>query len=752
MASAFVLYLSDSVVGPALELIRRICEPGSKSLPHITVRAPIKRLPREDLDFYFGLRIREVCVVGPGSFGLDEQDEENPQVVTQVRKTVYLRCTSDALEFLSHKPEFPDSVFHLTLYDGRSESFARELLNVLCKYPWRQVVSLPADTKLTEIPIGSSRPRRPATVRPAELSVAAQLLFSRLAPEESRLESVLLMSDADRLELVRRVCEDLSMAGLPTAEDSKRESDVSVLWTADSKRAPTLWSTLDGDQDDEEERAVRWPSHADRQELGLFLTPPELALDVATAALQLFGSDEIDFGDPALGSGVFFAALLQVVAPQQIRSATGVEIEEGRARLTSERWGHRGLSVVVSDFLDARPSGQRNFILANPPYIRYQMIDAESAARWRAQICRELGVRLDGRTGLYVYFILFAHQWLAEDGVSAWLVPSEFLSTKYGAVLRDYLTSRVELLRMHLYDNSASRFENALVSSIVIIFRKRSPVSATTVRVTVGGMLAKPSSVADIPLAALRDSKKWVLNRDWSVVVPDSDSALPRLGDLFRVKRGIATGANSWFVLSEERVKQIGIQPSFLKPLIPKSRFLTGDIIEADADGGPVVTPRIFLLDSEVPLAEIRHENPSLARYLDEIASEVGERTLVRIRRPFYRQDVRLPPRFFCSYMAQSHGVSTGIRFFLNRSRAVILNHYLALYPTPRLQELIDSGLVAETEILRSLNSISSEDIDTQGRRYVRGLQKIEPRELERVLLRHLSPAAIRAIAGSGGE
>ena len=52
-------------------------------------------------------------------------------------------------------------------------------------------------------------------------------------------------------------------------------------------------------------------------------------------------------------------------------------------------------------------------------------IYAEEKLRLRELAERITGLRLSGLAGLYCYFLLIAHGWLADDGLAAWLIPSE---------------------------------------------------------------------------------------------------------------------------------------------------------------------------------------------------------------------------------------------------------------------------------------------------------------------------------------
>ena len=145
-----MLYIADDTVGPCLHLIRRVCNPESGARPHITVRYPIDKLQDHDLAEDENRTIDKVDIVEPGAFGLEDAN-------TTETRTVFVKCNSDVLEELSYKPYYPDSIFHITLYDGRSLEFTKQLLHILCRFAWGFTVALPKQTKLTSIQCTSPR-------------------------------------------------------------------------------------------------------------------------------------------------------------------------------------------------------------------------------------------------------------------------------------------------------------------------------------------------------------------------------------------------------------------------------------------------------------------------------------------------------------------------------------------------------------------------------------------------------------------
>jgi adenine-specific DNA-methyltransferase len=69
-------------------------------------------------------------------------------------------------------------------------------------------------------------------------------------------------------------------------------------------------------------------TQSERNRLGQFATPPGLAAEIVKAALaELPTRSRIRFFDPAFGTGSFYSALLGVISPQRLDSATGYEVD-----------------------------------------------------------------------------------------------------------------------------------------------------------------------------------------------------------------------------------------------------------------------------------------------------------------------------------------------------------------------------------------------------------------------------------------
>lgn len=492
-------------------------------------------------------------------------------------------------------------------------------------------------------------------------------------------------------------------------------------------------------------------TQAERNRLGQFATPPLLALDMLSCAKRLMPPGQnIQFLDPAFGTGGFYSALLRVVPTGRIAAAAGYEIDAHYGTPALSLWGNTGLRLHLEDFTRAVPPvpEQRfNLLICNPPYVRHHHLLHGEKTRLQGRVAQACGIRVTGLAGLYCYYMGLAHAWMADDGLTGWLMPSEFMDVNYGKAIKNYLLERVTLLHMHRFDPGEVQFADALVSSAIVWFKKASPPKDHEVKFTFGGSLSKPKMSSSIPVEALRHADKWTR---FPLAPPKNRSYAPLLADFFSIKRGLATGDNSYFILSKETIVERDLPQEVFRPILPSPRYLPTDEIMADTQGNPLIERRLFLLDCRLPEERVKESYPTLWAYLEEGAKRgVAKRYLCLHRKPWYSQELRPAPALICTYMGRSNRKNgQPFRFLLNHSQATVANVYLALYPRPHLAAVLEDSPNLTRHIWEILRQIQPETLMGEGRVYGGGLHKLEPKELANVpaqAIAELLPHAISA-------
>lgn len=480
-------------------------------------------------------------------------------------------------------------------------------------------------------------------------------------------------------------------------------------------------------------------TQAERNRLGQFATPTALALDILGYAKTLLPPNEpVRFLDPAIGTGSFYSALRATFPKGRIREAKGFEIDQHYGGPAAELWAGSGLDITMGDFTQQMADPRFNLLICNPPYVRHHHMAAAEKARLQLRTLQSCGTKIAGLAGLYCYFLGLSHAWLTDGAVSAWLIPSEFMDVNYGQAVKRYLLDRVTLMHIHRFDPNDVQFADALVSSAVVWFRNAPPPLDHAVTFSFGGTMLHPKLAKDVPAKALATEPKWTR---FPAAAVRTRSNVPTVSDFFKIKRGIATGDNSYFILSAEEITARRLPLECFRPILPSPRYVKVDEINADTKGAPILDRCLFLLDPRLPEQEIRRRFPTLWAYLKEgRAKGLHERYLCSHRSPWYAQENRLPAPIVCTYLGRGDAKSgRPFRFILNHSQATIANAYLAMYPTPVLASALSRDPSLIRRVWEALNRITPDQLLGEGRVYGGGLHKLEPKELANVPVSELA-------------
>jgi adenine-specific DNA-methyltransferase len=487
-----------------------------------------------------------------------------------------------------------------------------------------------------------------------------------------------------------------------------------------------------------EKKLASAKNQEERNILGQFATPPKLASDILKTAKKLFpASSEISFIDPAFGTGPFFEALLKVFGSERIEKAVGYEIDSEYGEPVKELWKGSALNLHIEDFTKATPpkgeNNKFNLVVCNPPYVRHHHIKNGGKERLKKLIQKRYGIEMSGLAGLYCYFLMLSVGWMKKGGIGAWLIPSEFMDVNYGEALKSFLLNKVSLLHIHRFSPDDVQFADALVSSTVVWFQNIRPSkSEYEVSFSFGGTLQKPVLEKTISTAVLRNEPKWT--RFPMNGIRNHDSGQATLGNFFTIRRGIATGDNSFFILTADEIKSRKLPAEVFRPILPSPRFLNVDEVHSDKKGNPQIDRKLFLLDCSLKEEDIKQKYPALWRYLEEGRGKgVCDRFLCKNKRLWYQQEFRPEAPIFCTYIGRSNNKKKQnrktFRFILNHSQATVTNSYLILYPKGKIKERPE----LLKKVWEALNKISQSQIMEEGRVYGGGMHKVEPKELARV-------------------
>jgi len=225
-------------------------------------------------------------------------------------------------------------------------------------------------------------------------------------------------------------------------------------------------------------------TNVDAQKLsGATYTPLDFATFVAqnmVREVNLPNHGTIRILDPAVGDGALLDALIRCL-PSTIHNRLeiyGYDINPEAVLVATERltkeFPKLRVCIEARDFLkyilairndndlfsNRRPD-PFHLVIANPPYVRTQILGAEQAQ----SLSQSFG--LTGRIDLYHPFILGISRVLAADGVTGVITSNRFMTTKSGKAIRRALLSDFNIIRAWDFGDT-KLFDAAVLPSVLI--------------------------------------------------------------------------------------------------------------------------------------------------------------------------------------------------------------------------------------------------------------------------------------------
>ena len=210
---------------------------------------------------------------------------------------------------------------------------------------------------------------------------------------------------------------------------------------------------------------MRSPSEETPEKLrGGFYTPMHIAAFLTRWAAV--GARHIL--EPSAGDGAFLRALSALEVPPC--EVTAVELD--RIEANKAQQSLQGLSgrILNQDYLDYEPDKPIDSIVGNPPFIRYQYLNAHTQLKAQA-LYSTLGLRFTKHTNAWVPFLIKSLSELQPGGRLAMVVPAELLNVLHAGAAREYLLRTCETVL--IIDTDALLFDGTLQRTVLLAAVRR---------------------------------------------------------------------------------------------------------------------------------------------------------------------------------------------------------------------------------------------------------------------------------------
>lgn len=214
-------------------------------------------------------------------------------------------------------------------------------------------------------------------------------------------------------------------------------------------------------------------------------------------------------------------------------------------------------------FMDVFKQGGFDIIIANPPYIRQELL---KDIKYKLQEEYEV---YNSVSDVYTYFYELSYKLLKEEGVSTFITSNNWIRAGYGKKLRQFFKEKTEMISIVDFDDE-QMFQNAIVATNILTIKKVLPSKKRLIRYykklpTLGGIpIIIEQDDLEIESFSFQDEKTeklknkirngWKLLKHWDV----------------EINRGITSGFNDAFYLTKsQRDELVAVNPKYEKIIKP---------------------------------------------------------------------------------------------------------------------------------------------------------------------------------------
>ena len=335
-----------------------------------------------------------------------------------------------------------------------------------------------------------------------------------------------------------------------------------------------------------------------------------VASEIMKAADFIADKDVINIFDPAIGDGQLLDSLLEHLhqRPGQTIHVYGFETNKNALNNANESLSakhpkvnlHLRLDDFLSHVLDCYVAHDQvglfggdsplkyDLIIANPPYVRTQILGAEKAK----QLSKEFG--LVGRVDLYYAFIIGMSEVLQPKGVAGFIVSNRFMTTKSGSAVRRAVLERYNLMKVWDFGDT-KLFEAAVLPAVLLAHGINCTSSEELIFTSIYQSSDNPDVHAANPIEALTtdgvvqlddgriftvqhgtldngtsQDGVWriatLMNDDWLSTV--KKNTWKSFRDIGKIRVGVKTTADKVFIRTDWNETTNGNLPELLRPLI----------------------------------------------------------------------------------------------------------------------------------------------------------------------------------------
>lgn len=306
---------------------------------------------------------------------------------------------------------------------------------------------------------------------------------------------------------------------------------------------------------------------------GGFYTPPIIADFILKWGMS--SKTNYDILEPSCGDGIFLKQIKN--GNYKYKSITAIEYDTIEYK-KAEKIELKNKTILNADFLEYcnNTNDKYDFIVGNPPYIRYQFFNKEQQKEAQ-KISESVNLKYSKLTNIWVSFVIGSSLLLKNKGKIGFVLPAEILQVSYAKELRLFLAQFYNNISIISFEKLV--FPNIQQEVVLLLCEKDGTKTHSINHIE----LKDANSLEKLEIETLNSNRKKIdfNNNKWTFYFLDQKEIdfletvaqkynLPRIGDFANIEVGITTGSNSFFTIDKDTVSQYGLK-NYAKPMVGRS-------------------------------------------------------------------------------------------------------------------------------------------------------------------------------------
>ncbi len=466
-----------------------------------------------------------------------------------------------------------------------------------------------------------------------------------------------------------------------------------------------------------------------QKQTGSYYTPSYLASFITKRVLSFCNKTSLSILEPSVGDGAFINEIDKI---KQLKvSLTALDINEEELQKAALKWNKSKAIFDKIDFLEYSSNSKYSLIIGNPPYVKKSRLSNK-----QIDLCKEIhlaeGLTEKSVKNIWTTFLIKSNTLLTNNGVLAFVLPSELLQVKFAEEIREYL--KKEFDRIEIFTFNDLMFECKGQDTIVLFaYKKHGEKGEFFTNIESKENLENDTFTLKHNNLLVESKVKWThhfLTLAELTFLDNLKSQLITINDICESKPGIVTAANNFFIIDKKTESKYNLS-DYTKPIIQKGFFVNGSVV--------------FDEDDFLKLEESKHPTKLLQLNDNDIVTEsLSEYLTIGI-------DREIPDRYKCKIRNNWYvipNISTKPKaFFFKRSHhypKLLKNNSSAFVTDSAYKVEMKNGYDLNSFIYSFYNSLTLIFSEIEGRYYGGGVLELTPSEFKKLPIPYIEIDSIQ--------